>query len=219
MSSNAAKDVGSGLKKIPSQARARERVDRILNASSGLLAEVGYGAMNTNLIAEKAGVPVGSIYQYFDSKDDIVVEVTNRFEERIRTFAEQELGPDLLASGLRPFLTVFAKGLLEIQASDAAFLCVFSGPHSDPRLEASAQRLRDCLVQHLYIVMCETWPNVPQHALRRTLAVWAEVTKSLISLRGEMTSDELAEEIVVILIQYAQWKIGLDGLVGSDGGR
>src|SRR5215470_408359 len=60
----------SGLRKLPTQARSRARVEVILKAAGALLGEIGYDGVTTNLIAERAGVPVGSIYQFFETKDD-----------------------------------------------------------------------------------------------------------------------------------------------------
>ena len=52
----------SGLRKLPIQARSRARVANILKAAGSLLGEVGYAELSTNLIAERAKIPVGSIY-------------------------------------------------------------------------------------------------------------------------------------------------------------
>src|SRR5262249_61443812 len=72
-----------GLRKMPTQARSQTRVANILKATGALLGEVGYADLTTNLIAERAKIPVGSIYQFFESKDDIVAAVVEQFRERI----------------------------------------------------------------------------------------------------------------------------------------
>lgn len=55
----------------PSQARSRRSVDAIVEASAQVLESHGYQAATTNRIAERAGVSVGTLYQYFDNKDEI----------------------------------------------------------------------------------------------------------------------------------------------------
>jgi len=67
-----ATDKRTGPRKPPTQARSRARVENILKAAGALLGEAGYDGLSTNLIAERAAVPVGSIYQFFQGKDDIV---------------------------------------------------------------------------------------------------------------------------------------------------
>ena len=58
-------------RKTPTQARSAQTVERILVAAAHVFAERGYGA-TTNHIAEAAGVSIGSLYQYFGAKDDIL---------------------------------------------------------------------------------------------------------------------------------------------------
>src|SRR5438132_10014483 len=77
----------NGLRKLPTQARSRARVEAILKAAGSLLGEVGYDGVTTNLIAERAGVPVGSIYQFFETKDDIIAALVERFQARIHKLA------------------------------------------------------------------------------------------------------------------------------------
>ena len=50
-------------------------VEAILHASAEVFAELGYARTTTNKIAERAGVSVGSLYQYFPNKDAILFEL------------------------------------------------------------------------------------------------------------------------------------------------
>ncbi len=59
----------------PKQARSREIVRVISEACEKILREEGPGALNTNRIAEVAGVTIGSLYRYFPNKEAIVAEV------------------------------------------------------------------------------------------------------------------------------------------------
>ena len=59
-------------KKIPTQARAKAKLDAILSTTESLLLADGPAAITTTAIAQVAGIPVGSIYQYFDDKDEIL---------------------------------------------------------------------------------------------------------------------------------------------------
>jgi AcrR family transcriptional regulator len=55
----------------PSQARSQRSVDAIVEASAQVLERHGYHSATTNRIAARAGVSVGTLYQYFDNKDQI----------------------------------------------------------------------------------------------------------------------------------------------------
>jgi len=76
-------------RKVPAQSRSRETVEAILEATAQLLDRAGYDALNTNAIAARAGISVGSLYQYFPNKQAICGELTRRYVERQRAaFAE-----------------------------------------------------------------------------------------------------------------------------------
>ncbi|GAB4588900.1 TetR/AcrR family transcriptional regulator [Nocardia sp. IFM 10818] len=65
-------------RRAPSQQRSRARVDRILRAARELLEESGPAAVTTRAVAERAGVPVASIYQYFANREAVLQELTLR---------------------------------------------------------------------------------------------------------------------------------------------
>jgi AcrR family transcriptional regulator len=70
-------------RKVPGQARSQETVSIILEASARILESDGLRGFNTNAIAERAGVSVGSLYQYFSNKDAIVLALIGSFEEAL----------------------------------------------------------------------------------------------------------------------------------------
>jgi AcrR family transcriptional regulator len=66
-------------------------VDAILEAAAHEFATEGYDAATTNRIAEAAGTSVGSLYQYFPSKDAIAVELARRFRAGRIAFIRTQL--------------------------------------------------------------------------------------------------------------------------------
>ncbi|MBW2243664.1 MAG: TetR/AcrR family transcriptional regulator [Deltaproteobacteria bacterium] len=67
-----------GLRSEPRQARARETFEEILAAAAELLDEVGIDGFNTNLLAERAGVRVRTVYRYFPNKRAVVIALAQR---------------------------------------------------------------------------------------------------------------------------------------------
>src|SRR5262245_5732905 len=65
-------------RKTPAQDRSRAMVEVILDAAARVLVKDGYGAFTTNRVAEKAGVSVGSLYQYFPNKESMLAELMRR---------------------------------------------------------------------------------------------------------------------------------------------
>ncbi len=62
----------------PSQARSRFTVEQILQGAAQVFEQKGYAAGTTNRIAARAGVSVGTLYQYFPNKDAILTELAMR---------------------------------------------------------------------------------------------------------------------------------------------
>ena len=83
-------------RKRPSQARARRTVELILEAATQILAKQGEEALTTNHIAEKAGVSIGTLYQYFPNRESILDTLIERERER----AERDIRAAL--AGLKP---------------------------------------------------------------------------------------------------------------------
>lgn len=62
----------------PTQKRALEKIDRIVDAAFKLFNEKGYYATTTADIAKEADVATGSVYAYFEDKKDIYLKVLKR---------------------------------------------------------------------------------------------------------------------------------------------
>jgi AcrR family transcriptional regulator len=73
-------------RKTPLQARSRATFDAVLTAAAHILETQGLQGFNTNAVADRAGVSIGSLYQYFPSKDAILAAL---IERRALAFAEQ----------------------------------------------------------------------------------------------------------------------------------
>src|SRR5262252_324213 len=66
------------VRRTPKQARAQDTVEVIVEATARILQREGRAALNTNYIAECAGISVGTLYQYFPNKAAILVELARR---------------------------------------------------------------------------------------------------------------------------------------------
>ena len=149
-------------RKSPRQERSRATVEAILQAATDILIRQGASRLTTNRIAERAGVNIASLYQYFPGKHAIVAELRRRHGTEARAAVRRVLverrGGDLgatmralvsmgvAAHGVNPELhRVFTEELpplrySEISAADAPLMAEFRGV-ADP-LGEGAQRSR-----------------------------------------------------------------------------
>ncbi|NUO50489.1 MAG: TetR/AcrR family transcriptional regulator [Polyangiaceae bacterium] len=102
-------------RKRPRQARSKVTVDAILTAAARILVDVGYDRANVNEIARRAGVSIGSLYQYYPTKEALMNAVVERhaqtvlaaFQDGLPDFAQ--LPPrDAVRAVVRRGLAVFA---------------------------------------------------------------------------------------------------------------
>lgn len=119
----------------PTQARARERVERILAAATDIVSETGSEPMRMSEIAERAGVPIGSLYQYFPDKAAILRTLAIRVMERVRQglvagFAEIRSAEDAIAR-VDASLTDYYRLFLE----EPVVRDIWSGTQSDKALQ------------------------------------------------------------------------------------
>jgi AcrR family transcriptional regulator len=78
-------------RKHPSQSRSAVTVTAILDATARILVERGYAATSTNAVAERAGVSVGSLYQYFPNKDALIAALHARHADQMKAVIERVL--------------------------------------------------------------------------------------------------------------------------------
>lgn len=102
-------------RKKPRQERSRATVDAILEAAAHILVAHGYEATTTRQVAERAGVSIGSLYQYFPNKEALITALMERQVQRVLEVCTEALQ----AKGPRPTREVVrevALGLMKAYA-------------------------------------------------------------------------------------------------------
>ena len=78
-------------RKHASQDRSRATVDALVEATARILVREGFDQASTNRIAAKAGVSVGSLYQYFPCKEALVAAVIERHNQELMQLVRGKL--------------------------------------------------------------------------------------------------------------------------------
>lgn len=79
------------VRKRPRQARSRATVEVILDATAQVLIRAGFDGLTTNMVAEVAGVSIGSVYQYFPNKMALVSALIERHLDSVHASVFSEL--------------------------------------------------------------------------------------------------------------------------------
>jgi AcrR family transcriptional regulator len=74
-------------RKTPQQSRAEDTVASIIEAAAQVLEADGFEGFNTNAVARRAGVSIGSLYQYFPGKEALTVALIHRETQRFHADA------------------------------------------------------------------------------------------------------------------------------------
>ncbi|WP_036074705.1 TetR/AcrR family transcriptional regulator [Limnohabitans sp. Rim47] len=112
-----------GLRRQPSQARAQQTMQTLFKAAAQILDKEGEGGLTTNKVAAAAGFSIGTLYQYFPSKEVLVRAMATRGQEMVLQELERYLseletlpevrqldGRELLAKAVRILVRGFATG-------------------------------------------------------------------------------------------------------------
>lgn len=126
----------------PRQARSRARVAQILAAADAILSTDGVEALTVRRIAERAGVPVGSLYQFFPDKGSVVDAVARAYIAEFDAVVEGLVHSAQVGDWSDPVGRIVDE-FVALYRSHPGYVALWSGRHLSPELaradEASNQ--------------------------------------------------------------------------------
>ena len=195
-------------RKQPSQGRSRFTVRQIVNAAARVFEAHGYAGANTNRIAERAGVSIGSLYQYFPNKESILAvlleqhtqEVANAVEAIRRHVAEEP--HDLVG-----VLEHFVEDMVELHSKNPRLQHVLldEAPRP-PHLKARLQELEQSAVESTEILLRAN-PQVRVEDYRTAAYLVVQSIETLVHRfvvepPDEVSRERFAAELVEMLVRY-----------------
>ena len=190
-------------RKIPAQARSRVTVDAIIQATTYILTEVGWDGLTTNAIAERAGVNIGSLYQFFPNKEAVVAELQRL--HAVATHAELTKVLEQLKerSTFREVLTLIIEMVVtEHRVAPAVHKAITEElPRTIRRSHEENEQLRGKILEHLKPFI----RNVPDPDLAIYMASVAvqSIIHNLTAERPELLDhSSLVAELVALLENY-----------------
>jgi AcrR family transcriptional regulator len=201
-----ARDSRTRPRKSPSQRRSRITVDAVLEAAARVFEERGYAGGTTNRIAERAGVSVGSLYEYFPSKDAIVVALVERqLEDQRRSLCTllEEAPP---GGDLADLLSRFVAAVIDFHARRPSLhRILFEEAAHPPEAHACVLRHEEALAHALEAALRREGlaiddPDTAAHLVVQT----AECLAHRFVLRGihDLDRETFAAELTRLLARY-----------------
>ncbi len=151
------------LRNPPIQARSRERLRLVLDVADELLATDGAAAFTTTRVAAAAGIPVGSVYRFFDGKEAIVEAIAVRywrdFDDLVAGVAEAD-ERDPLADPAAAVLEALAAGF----RARPGFLALWYGGLRTERVRDSTRHARAAIASSIERILAVHWPAAAEEA-------------------------------------------------------
>ena len=170
-------------RKIPRQERSRATVEAILDAAAHVLVKDGFDGASTNRIADAAGVSIGSLYQYFPSKEALIAGISERNRaDAVASFAQVEQAPDFFDG-----LAQLARHHLVDRGDSEVGLCA----------EIMSESRRNADIARLYQEI--------ESDIKRRIAGLLETARA----RGEIRADvdiEAAATVLMVLGDGMSWR-------------
>jgi AcrR family transcriptional regulator len=190
-------------RKLPRQRRSRATVEALVEAAARLLAERGYHGATTREIAARAGVSVGSLYQYFPSRDALVTAVLERHVAHVlettgSLFRRLEQAP------LQELIRRLVTAVLELHEQDQALHAILI--EQLPRADRTAifRKIDRVLAAQLGAFL-ERRPELPRVDPVRSIAVLERACLPLIHGRAQGHEAPLArriDDLVQLIVGY-----------------
>lgn len=119
----------------PTQKRSRERFEKILGCAEELLLEKGSDAFRMSDIVERAGVPFGSLYQYFPDKTAIIGTLAERYNAIGHECVRKELEAMRGEEDMHPALGRITDGFYQMYRKEPVMAAIWQATLADRALQ------------------------------------------------------------------------------------
>jgi AcrR family transcriptional regulator len=189
------------------QERGARRVESIVACAAALFASHGFDGTSMNAIAKESGLTIGSLYQYFPSRDAIIDAVA---EQYLRTWRDQkaEFVVRVASATLLEYFRVGVTGMFDLFSryeGVKAFL------DADPRRAPSVRAVQDEVSQFVPL-LARYFPDAAYEDLARTTFIASSMARGAAVMLA--TTDRAAEreafidEIVFACFGYVTARFG-----------
>ncbi|MGA2163840.1 MAG: TetR/AcrR family transcriptional regulator [Solirubrobacteraceae bacterium] len=191
-------------RKLPQQARSEATVEAVLQAAAQVFERHGYAAGTTNRIAARAGVSIGSLYQYFPGKDAILLALARRHLAEGTALLQPQLERLQAGCALDEVLADVVKAMVALHASAPRLHRVLFEETPLPQtLRAELDATEDALVE-VVAHSLQRQPDTAEHHLVARMIVSAieGLTHRLVLRPAGASPDAIAIEVTTMLRGY-----------------
>ncbi len=193
-------------RRVPKQARSRQRYNQILDIAAKLFSEKGFERTTTNEIATRAGMSVGSLYQYFRNKEAIVAALMESYLESAREFTDSFLTQDVQNLPVPDAVDRILDPYVRHHTENAAFSRLWLGADLSDRLDSAIGSMTDQALERIEMLVRARMPGIRAERARVIALVTQGIVKSLLSLlmrsKSPRVRNQAAREVKRMLVDY-----------------
>jgi AcrR family transcriptional regulator len=193
-----------GARRVPTQERAKKRVERIIEAAAHVFAEEGYDAATMEGIAARAETSIGSIYQFFPNKLSLFNALARHYHDKLRAFFDVVLSGPLLE---RPWVEILESGIdafIAFHENDAGFRAVWVGLQLTEQVVTEGEAINRDFAKRIESILEVKLPAVPERIRPVVATMMVEIltTVLIVCARRPAEAKPLIVETKALLRRY-----------------
>lgn len=190
-------------RKRPTQERSHKKFDQLLQVARELLLEVGFESFTCEEVAHRAGLPIGTLYQFFANKYVIVCELDRVDAVAVRRELD-ELAAQIPSLDWLKLLDRLLDHMATLWRDDPSRRAVWHAVQSTPATRATAAVTERELAAEVAKVLAPLTPGTPRDRRRIIAEVVVHVTYSMMnfSIRDDQEHAEAIIELKRLLAAY-----------------
>lgn len=193
----------SPLRRAPVQARAKERIERVLDAAEMVFVEVGYEAATTNQIAARAGTSIGSIYEFFGNKQAVAEALADRYDTELTALYDEVVVDD--PGGRDVIISKVIDAYDRFYTRHPGLGPLLRGCRGSEDLAAAGHALQASLVDHVERVIAIRREDVDPERRRVVAEMCADILRSVLDAVADKPDERrgaLVAELKLVFTSY-----------------
>ena len=135
--------------------------------------------MNTNALADRAGISVGSVYQYFSNKEAILNGLGTRYLDELERNSVAALSQNLAGLAIADMVDRVIDPMVRFERDHPAFGALLSGLENGGTLTTSTKQVDESILSTIEGLLTDIRPDMSREDLRRVASVTKALYKSM----------------------------------------
>lgn len=183
------------------QARGLKRMAEILDAAETVIAEIGYQDLTTNLVATRAAMSPGSLYQFFRNKEEILDGLVARYTVERQEFWAERMTSIPADLPLEQLLSGLVDESVSFKTRSPAYWTLLYGAATGDRLAEASRTLHRAVAEQVSLLLTPRTPGLTEEERLRMSTVAVAIVKAVMPLVSS-PDDALVAELKQALMRY-----------------